>query len=97
MRRADAKAVSILEGIQTFERLRKSNQENIDGIFAPFPSLITKAVCQDEIYYKCIARLNERLTRQLEIIECGSFSEDENNQKYQLPFHEQVIAGLNSF
>lgn len=82
------KAVSILEGIQTFERLKESNLEN---------RLTSKSIHQDEIYGMCIARLNERLTRQLEIIECGSFSEDENNQKYQLPFHEEVIAGLNSF
>jgi hypothetical protein len=93
------KAISILEGIQTFERLKESNLENRYGIYSSFPSLTTKSIHQDEIYTMCITRLNERLKKQLELVDSSSFSEevDEDDKKYQFAFHEEVMAGLNSF
>ena len=90
------KAISILEGIQTFERLKESNLENRYGIYSSFPSLTTKSIHQDEIYTMCIARLNERLKKQLEVVDSYSFSEDEDDKKYQFPFHEDVMSALNA-
>jgi hypothetical protein len=90
------KAISILEGIQTFERLKESNLENRYGIYYSFPSLTTKSIHQDEIYTMCIARLNERLKKQLEVVDSYSFPQDEDDKKYQFPFHEDVMSALNA-
>jgi len=92
------KAISILEGIQTSERLKESTLENRYGIYSSFPSLTTKSIHQDEIYAMCIARLNERLKKQLEVVDSSSFSEEleENDNKYQFPFHEDVMSALNA-
>lgn len=90
-------AISILEGIQTFERLKESNLENRYGIYSPFPSLTTKSIHQDEIYEMCIIRLNERLKKQIEVVDSYSFVENEDDKKYQFSFHEEVMESLNSF
>ena len=52
--------IEILEAIKTFEMLKKSAKENIEGFCGTFPELRRKYHHKNDIYGRCIARLEER-------------------------------------